>query len=149
MDDFKLLGYFIKVEYNDYEYLYYFINHDENIDVKTKLEGTLKDISNCSSKFYCDSYELYEIINREYDKFKITDKFLLKELFDVFKNIGDNNLIFTNPNSFTIDTTTILPHIQQVEKLKILLDDIMDIDNNINYTSVDKMIDILNQLEKK
>jgi len=147
MEDFKLIGNFIKVEYNDCEYLYYFINYDENINIKTKLQNKLKDIQNSCSKFYCNSYELYEIINKQYDQFKITDQFLIKELFNIFQNKSDNNLIFANPNSFTIDTITTPSHISQVNKLKLLIDSILDIDNNINYDSVDKMIDTLQSLK--
>ena len=145
MEDFKKLGHFVKVEYNDYDYLYYFIDN-QDIDIKTIIKDKLKDISNGSSKFNCESYELHEIVNDEYVKFKTQDQFLLKELFSTFQN--NSNLIFANPNSFTIDTVVTLPHLQQIDKLKSLLKHITDIDNNLNYNSIDKMLDILTMLKK-
>ena len=104
MEDFRLLGNFVKVRYNDNEYLYYFIKSAENIDIKNQLQNKLKNIPTSCSKFYCDSYELYEIINKKYYKFQIEDQFLVKEIFCNFQNNSDNNLIFANLNSFIIET---------------------------------------------
>jgi len=149
MEDFKHLGYFVKVEYNDYDYLYYFIDYNKNIDIISILKDKLKNIENCSSKFYCSSYEIYEILNQQYNKFKISDQFLIKELFSVFQTNNKNDLIFANPLNFTIDTVKIPRHIDQVEKLQLLSNNLLDVDNNLNYTTIDKMIEILQMMQLK
>ena len=150
MEDFKKLGYFVKVEYNDYDYLYYFIDNIEpNIDIQTIMKDKLKDIPNGSSKFHCDCYELHEIVNDNYSKFKTQDQFLLQELFSTFHNNTNSDLIFANPNNFTIDTIVTLPHMQHVDRLRSLLNEIIDTDNNLNYKCIDKMLDILTMLKRE
>ena len=146
MEDFKILGYFIKVEYNDYDYLYYFIDYDDNIDIETIMQEKVKDIPNGTLQFNCSSYEVYEILNNKYDKFRTSNRFLIEDLFKAFKNYDNSRLILSNPYNFSIDTITTLPYQKQIEKLKSLINKLTDIDDNINYDTVNNMINILQSL---
>lgn len=144
--DFKLIGYYVNTEYNDYSRDNYIIFKKEIEEVKKEIEEDLLKKENCDKYYNYSIREIYEIKNPEYYKFGFYNEI---EEYGEKTSVGMDNYYIMNYKSeyFKLETPR-----HKVPKSDIILEKIynislVDCNGLVEKENIDKQIELLKQLK--